>query len=104
MLRFGDSIRFGHGKMTGTTRSRVRSAACFRAMIGTASARPTVSFSEWWASHESEARRGFTQTTLLPWGLLASHSSARLPYSTDKTITRTSLLWGLGGSVALDSA
>jgi hypothetical protein len=72
--------------------------------------RRTASFNKWemgggWiATHESEARRGITQTTLLPWGVLASHSSARLPQSPGKTITRTTVLWGLGGSVTMDGA
>jgi hypothetical protein len=56
------------------------------------------------ARHESEARRGTTKTTLLPCGVLASQSSARLPQSPDNTITRTSVLWGLGGSVTMDGA
>jgi len=72
--------------------------------------RRTTSLDKWQVGagmvlrHESEARRGFTQTTVLPWGLLVSHSSARLPYSPDETITQTSLIWGLGGSVKLDGA
>jgi len=70
----------------------------------------TASFHKWRlgggfvASHESEDRRGITKTTLLPWGVLACHSSARLPQSPDKTITRTSVLWGLGVSVTTDAA
>ena len=72
--------------------------------------RRTASFNKWElggglvAHHESEARRGITRTTLLPWGVLASHCSARLPQSPDKTITRTSVLWGLGGRVRRDGA
>jgi hypothetical protein len=58
----------------------------------------------WLAKHEAEDRRGFSKTTLLPWGVLASHCSARLPQSPDKTIARTSVLWGLGGSVTMDKA
>ncbi len=75
-----------------------------------AEARRTTSFNKWElgdgfvAKHESEARRGFTKTTLLPWGILASHCSARLPQTPDKTITRTSVLWGFGGSATLDEA
>jgi hypothetical protein len=67
--------------------------------------RRTASFEKWevagtlLARHEAEARRGFTKTTWLPWGLLASHCSARLPQSPEKTIARTSVLWGLGASV-----
>ena len=75
-----------------------------------AESRRTTSFNKWEigaglvASHESEARRGVTKTTLLPWGMLASHNAARLPQSPDKTITRTSVLCGLGGSVTMDAA
>jgi hypothetical protein len=75
-----------------------------------AESRRTTSFHKWElgggliARHESEARRGTTKTTLLPCGVLASQSSARLPQSPDKTITRTSVLWGLGGSVTMDGA
>jgi hypothetical protein len=58
----------------------------------------------WVAKHESEARRGITKTTLLPWGALASHCSATLPQAPDKSITRTSVLWGLGASVTVDGA
>ena len=75
-----------------------------------AESRRTTSFNKWElgggfiAKHESEARRGITRTTWLPWGVLASHSSARLPQSPGKTITRTSVLWGLGASVTMDGA
>jgi len=75
-----------------------------------AESRRTTSFHKWElggglvARHESDARRGITKTTLLPWGVLASHSSARLPQSPAKTIKRTSVLWGLGGSVTMDGA
>jgi hypothetical protein len=71
--------------------------------------RRTASFHKWElggglvAKHESEARRGFTKTTLLPWGVLASHCSATLPQSPGKTLIRTSVLWGVGGSVTLDA-
>ncbi len=69
-----------------------------------AESRRTASFNKWElggglvARHESEAHRGITRTTLLPWGVLACHCSARLPQSPDKTITRTSVLWGLDGA------
>jgi hypothetical protein len=72
--------------------------------------RRTTSFHKWelgggWVvRHESEARRGTCETTLLPWGLLASHNSARLPQSPGTSITRTSVLWGLGASVTTDKA
>ena len=36
--------------------------------------------------------------------MLASYGSARLPQSPDKTIMRTSILWGLGASVTMDGA
>jgi hypothetical protein len=73
-----------------------------------AETRRTISFHKWElgaglvASHESEARRGTTKTTWLPWGALASHCSARLPQSPDKIITHTSILWGLGASVTTE--
>ena len=72
--------------------------------------RRTTSFHKWElgggmvAKHESEARRGITKTTLLPWGVLASYGAARLPQWPDKTITRTSVLWGLGACVTMDGA
>ena len=75
-----------------------------------AESRRTTSFNKWElggglvARHESEARRGTTKTTWLPWGVLASHSSARVPQSPDKTIARTSVLWGLGASVTTNEA
>ncbi|MGO8701787.1 MAG: hypothetical protein ACLQVY_29240 [Limisphaerales bacterium] len=70
--------------------------------------RHTASFEKWEfggtliARHESDARRGVTKTTWLPLGLLASHCSARLPQSPEKTITRASVLWGLGASKTKD--
>jgi hypothetical protein len=73
-----------------------------------AESRRTTSFHKWAfgggliAKYESEARRGSTHTTWLPWGVLASHSAARLPQSPDITIARTSVLWGLGASVTAD--
>jgi len=75
-----------------------------------AESRRTASFNQWSlggglvARHQSEARRGITETALLPWGMLVSHGSARLPQSPGKTITRTSVLWGLAGSVTRDGA
>jgi hypothetical protein len=75
-----------------------------------AESRRTTSFNRWefgggWiARHESEARRGVSHTTLLPWGLLASHSSYRPRQSPHKTITRSSLIWGLGGSITADES
>jgi hypothetical protein len=70
--------------------------------------RRTLSFHKWelgggWiARHQSDTRRGTTETTLLPWGFLASHSSARLPQSPTKIISRTSIFWGLGGSITVE--
>jgi hypothetical protein len=75
-----------------------------------AESRRTASFRKWevgWgllARHESETRRGFTSTTWLPWGVLASHSAARLPQSPDKTIVSTTVIWGLGAGVTADGA
>jgi hypothetical protein len=87
----------------------VGAADCF--LLGMlAELRRTTSFHKWElggglvARHESEARRGITKTTWLPWGVLASHCSARLPQSPGNTITRTSVLWGLGASVTMDGA
>jgi len=85
--------------------------AADRLLLGMlAESRRTTSFHKWElggglvANHESEARRGITRTTLLPWGVLASYGSATLPQSPGKTITRTSVLWGLGGSATRDGA
>jgi hypothetical protein len=75
-----------------------------------AESRRTTSFNKWelggglLARHESEARRGTTKTTWLPWGVLASHSSARVPQAPGKTIARTSVLWGLGASATMNEA
>ena len=75
-----------------------------------AESRRTTSLNKWElgggfvARHESEARRGTTKTTWLPWGVLASYCAARLPQTPSKTITRTSVLWGLGASVTRDGA
>jgi hypothetical protein len=73
-----------------------------------AETRRTTSFHKWELGgglvvrHESEARRGTSKTTLLPWGVLASHNSARLPQSPGISILRASVLWGLGASVTED--
>ena len=70
--------------------------------------RRTTSFQKWElgagliAWHESEACRATSKTTWLPWGVLASHSTARLPQSPDKNITSASILWGLGASTTAD--
>jgi hypothetical protein len=69
--------------------------------------RRTASFRKWQvgaglvAKHESEARRGMTRTTLLPWGVLASYGATRLPQSPDKTIMHETVVWGLAGSASL---
>src|ERR1035441_6464935 len=92
-----------------TRHDRNSVGAADRLLLGLlAESRRTTSFNKWelgggWVTkHESEARRGITKTTWLPWGVLASHCSATLPQAPDKTITRTSVLWGLGGSVTMD--
>ena len=92
-----------------TRHDRNSVGAADRFLLGMlAESRHTTSFRKWKlggglvARHESEARRGITKTTWLPWGVLASHSSARLPESPDTTITRTSVLWGLGAAVTTD--
>ena len=56
------------------------------------------------AKHEAEARRGFVRTTVLPWGMLASHCLATLPQSPGKTIQHTSIFWGLGTSLTMDGS
>lgn len=72
--------------------------------------RRTTSFHKWelangWiARHQSEARRGASHTTLLPWGMLASHSSYRLPQLPNRTITRSTFLWGLGATVTFNAS
>ena len=97
------------GLLSRHDRNSVGAADCF--LLGMlAELRRTTSFHKWElggglvARHESEARRGITKTTWLPWGVLASHCSARLPQSPGNTITRTSVLWGLGASVTMDGA
>jgi hypothetical protein len=94
-----------------TRHDRNSVGAADRLLLGLlAESRRTTSFHKWElgaglvARHESEARRGFSKTTWLPWGVLASHASATLPQSPDKTITRMSVLWGLAGSVTVDGA
>ena len=94
-----------------TRHDRNSVGAADRLLLGLlAESRRTTSFHKWelgggWVTkHESEGRRGITKTTLLPLGVLASHCSATLPQAPDKTITRTSVLWGLGGSVTMDGA
>jgi hypothetical protein len=78
--------------------------AADRVLLGLAESRNTSSFNSWelgWgllASHESETRRGLTQTALLPCGLLWNHFSATLPNNPADTVTRDASLWGLAGS------
>jgi len=50
------------------------------------------------ANHQSEARRGVTKTTLLPWGILQSHFSTPLPQTPANTLSRDTFLWGLAVS------
>ena len=70
----------------------------------------TASFHKWelgWslvAKHQSDSRRGFTKTALLPWGLLYGQFSAKLPQAPARTISRHSVLWGLGASRTRDSS
>ena len=92
------------GLLSRTDRNSVGAADTF--LFGLVlESRRTASFNKWelggtWlVKHEAESRRGFAKTTWLPWGVLASHCSARLPQSPGKTITRTSLFWGLGACV-----
>jgi hypothetical protein len=99
--------RFLGGLLSRHDRNSVGAADGF--LLGMlAESRRTTSFNKWElggglvARHESEARRGITKTTWLPWGVLASYGSARLPQSPDKTLMRTSVLWGLGASVTMD--
>ncbi len=91
------------GLLSRHDRNRVGSADSFLCgMLG--ETRQTKSLNKWElgcglvAKHESEERRGMTKTTLLPWGVLASHCSAKLPQSPEKIIARTSVLWGIAGS------
>jgi hypothetical protein len=64
----------------------------------------TASFNKWelgWslvAKHESDGRRGYSKTAVLPWGVLCGQFQARLPENTNRTIARVSVLWGLAGS------
>ena len=97
------------GLLSRHDRNSVGGADCF--LLGLlAESRHTSSFSKWKlggglvAQHESEARRGYTKTTWLPWGILASHSSAQVPQAPDRTIARTSVLWGFGASVTQNEA
>ena len=81
-----------------------------RAFLGIAGERRrTSSLNKWelgWglaARHESETRRQFAKTTVLPWGVLYSHFSAAVAQSRTNTFTRTKVLWGLaGGRKSLD--
>jgi hypothetical protein len=64
----------------------------------------TASFNKWelgWsliAKHESDARRGYHKTTVLPWGVLYGQFHARLPQDTNYIVARVSALWGVAGS------
>jgi len=50
------------------------------------------------AKRQSEARRGITKTTLLPWGILQSHFSTPLLQTPADTLSRDTFLWGLAAS------
>ena len=64
----------------------------------------TASFNQWElggsliAKHETDARRGYCQTTVLPWGVLYGQFQTRLPQDTNYLVARVSALWGLAGS------
>ena len=64
----------------------------------------TASFNKWelgWsliAKHESDARRGYCKSAVLPWGALHGQFFALLPLDTNRTIARVSSLWGLAAS------
>jgi len=66
--------------------------------------RRTSSLHQWelgWglaARRQSEARRHFEKTTLLPFGVLYSHFSAALPQCPTNTLSRTRVAWGVVGS------
>jgi len=113
-------IRCGRGRKMATTPSPFNGRAASRHdrnSVGAADryllgalgeSRRTASMKNWElggglvARHESEGRRGTTKMTWLPWGVLASRCSARLPQSPGKTISRASFLWGLGASFTRD--
>ena len=69
----------------------------------------TATFNKWelgWsclAKHESDSRRAMSKTGLLPWSVLYSQFTAKLPPDPDRTITRRSVLWGLAFSQTKDS-
>jgi hypothetical protein len=68
----------------------------------------TSSFNKWElggsliAKHESDLRRGYGKTAVLPWGVLYAQFQARLPQDTNRIIGRVSALWGLAGSWSQD--
>src|SRR5439155_19732576 len=79
--------------------------AADRVLLGiVGESRRTTSFHKWalaWrllAGHEYEARRRFSKTTVLPWGVLCSHVSAALPQNPTNIIARTTILWGFAGT------
>ena len=85
--------------------------AADRVLLGTVGSwRRTTSLNKWslgWGlavKHESEARRGLAQTTLLPWGVLFSHFSSVVPSTATNTVSvsRTSFVWGLAASRTSD--
>ena len=69
--------------------------------------RRTASYSKWqlgwgWlATHEGDSRRRYTDTCLLPWVVLWTHTAIaqpQAPENPEKTIRRDSCLWGQIGS------
>ena len=97
-----------YGLLTRHDRNEVGQAdSILLGIIG--SDRHTKSFHKWEAGagllmkHLSEERRGYSKTTLLPWGLLAAHNSASLATDSESKLSRTTVLWGLLGSVTKDA-
>jgi hypothetical protein len=75
-----------------------------------ADSRRTASFHRWelgWsllAKRQSDSRRGFRGTSLLPWGILYSEFSTKLPQHPEHNVSRKTVLWGLAGSHTEDSS
>ncbi len=90
-------------------RNSVGAADCFAlGLLGTS--HRTASFNRWelgWrllAKHQSDSRRAFDKTAVLPWGVLYSHFATKLPQDPDRSLSRASILWGLAGSQTRDTA
>lgn len=70
----------------------------------------TASFHRWelgWslvAKHQSDSRRAFNKTAVLPWGILYSHFATKLPQDPSRALSRDSVLWGLAVSQTRDAA